>query len=228
MTKLLRTSHAGPGKDRKLLFTLASAVFHRFRQIVTPIIRSKTELPIFGHLFVIGVGTGKSLQKMNPPQVGPVLEKLRHDGIRRSVMPGTSPTGHGDPSGQAALTETRAAKSPVTSDLPTFAAPATTEIFPSAHWSFHNHRTGCAATSAATRTTARNADRDGRSARPDGFAPAPSFPRPPFVVSGTNASIATDDGSADVRTSVPGVSQECPPQPFAASGTMRLIDSFCA
>ena len=35
----------------------------------------------------IGIGTGKPLQEMNPPQVGPVLEKPRHDGIRRPVIP---------------------------------------------------------------------------------------------------------------------------------------------
>jgi hypothetical protein len=37
------------------LFTPASAVFNSFGQIATPIIRAKTELPIFGHLFDIGV-----------------------------------------------------------------------------------------------------------------------------------------------------------------------------
>ena len=31
----------------------------------------------------VGIGTGKSFQEMNPPQVGPVLEKPRHDGILR-------------------------------------------------------------------------------------------------------------------------------------------------
>ena len=101
----------------------------------------------------------------------------------------SSLAGHGDPSGQAAPTETCAAKSPVTSsDRPTFAA----AIFPSANWSFHNHRTGCAATSAAIRATSRSIGRTGRAVRPDGLAPAPSFPRPPSEVSGINASIAID------------------------------------
>jgi hypothetical protein len=105
-------------------------------------------------------------------------------------QPDFAGAGQADPSGQSAPTETRAAKSPVTSsDLPTFASPATTAIFPSARWSFHNHRTGCAATSAAIRTTARSI---GRAFRPNGSAMVPSFPRPPSVVSGTNASTAID------------------------------------
>ena len=52
-----------------------------------------------------------------------------------------------------------------------------------------NHRTGCAATSAAIRTTARSI---GRAGRPDGLAPVPSFSRPSSVVSGANASITVD------------------------------------